>query len=144
MINRLHTIVLTDDDEDDREFFYNAVQSTHPHIKLITFKDGIGLKDYLKDEPAVKPQLIFLDINMPRLNGFQVLSLIRKQYTSAELPVIMYTTSRSETDIDMAQKLGANMFFRKPNDYKILKQLVGKVLSFDWDNGQHNPEGFIL
>lgn len=143
MVNGLHTIVLTDDDEDDREFFTSAVQSTHPHIKLLIFNDGVGLKDYLKDKPAEKPQLIFLDINMPRLNGFQVLESIRKEYSPDEMPVIMYTTSSSETDIDLAQKLGANMFFRKPNDFKILKHLVGKVLSMDWSSDRSGEE-FII
>lgn len=144
MADSLYTIILTDDDEDDRDFFTGAVESTHPGVKLITFKDGVGLKDFLIDNSGDKPKLIFLDINMPRLDGFQVLELIREKYSREELPVIMYTTSNSENDIDMARKLGANMFFRKPNDYKVLRKLVSQVLSIDWSQRVHNSENFLL
>lgn len=144
MEHPFHTIILTDDDEDDRDFFTSAVQSLYPHINVVTFNDGVGLKTFLIDQLGEKPQLIFLDINMPRMDGFQVLALIRELYPPDDLPIIMYTTSGSEDDIERARRLGANLYMRKPNDYKILKKNVNEVLSIDWSKRQVNGDNFLL
>lgn len=122
------TIILTDDDEDDRDFFRMAVDSSQTDYNLLLFQDGVDLKNYLSANPPVKPDVIFLDINMPLLNGFQCLEFIREIYNPDEVPVVMYTTSRNQADREESARLGANQYLVKPNDIKDLKIAVQQVI----------------
>lgn len=127
-------IVLTDDDEDDRDFFQFAIKSISSDIELITLTGGDDLIYYMGNHRD-KADLIFLDINMPRINGFECLRKIREKYSYSELPVVMYTTSDSELDLANASKDGANLYVRKPNDMDALKKVLRKVLEMDFDPG---------
>lgn len=125
-------IVLTDDDEDDRDFFQFAIKSISSDIELITLTGGDDLMSYIGNHRD-KADLIFLDINMPRINGFECLRKIREKYSYSELPVVMYTTSDSELDLANASKDGANLYVRKPNDMDGLKNVLRKVLEMNFD-----------
>lgn len=128
-MDRKLTIILTDDDEDDRDFFRMAVEDAGPGHNLIMFQDGVELKEYLFSSPPELPDLIFLDINMPLMDGFQCLEAIRTLYPPDELPVIIYTTSSSDRDRLRCIELGANRYLVKPNDFKILKSVIAGVLN---------------
>ncbi len=144
MITGARTIILTDDDEDDRDFFRTAVETTDPDVSLLTFNDGVFLIEYLDNNPDAKPQLIFLDINMPRMNGFECLAVLRKRFNSHELPVVMYTTSENDNDLEEATRLGANLYVRKPTDFRRLKTVIHDVLKIDWITHKTDYTSFML
>lgn len=122
-------IVLADDDEDDREFFRYTLESTSSAHRFLAFKDGESLLDYLNNTENEVPNLIFLDINMPKINGWECLKQIRTKYSSVQLPVLIYSTSNHPDDVSMSLRLGANMHIHKPNDLLLLKKLVINALS---------------
>jgi len=120
-------ILLTDDDEDDREFFSNSVKKSQVQINLVSFENGERLLDYLSLSPHPKPDGLLLDINMPRINGFECLKRIRESEAWKNLPIAMYTTSKSEDDINLAFSLGANRYICKPHHLKMLSDIVDYV-----------------
>lgn len=132
-------IILTDDDEDDRDFFQYAVNSISSDIQLITLAGGKDLISFISDENnhKEKADLIFLDINMPMINGFECLRKIRERFSYNELPVVMYTTSDSDIDLANALKDGANLYIRKPNDMDALKRVIRKVLEMSFEPGSN-------
>lgn len=144
MVTGLRTIILTDDDEDDRDFFRAAVESTNPDVNLLTFNDGVSLTEYMFSNPKADPQMIFLDINMPRMNGFECLTALRQRYNPDELPIVMYTTSENELDLQEATRLGANLYVRKPTDFNRLKTIVHNVLSIEWNNHKPDYSNFMI
>lgn len=98
-------ILYADDDLDDREFFAEILFKIDPEIKLVVATDGIQTLGLLKDET---PDFIFLDINMPKLNGHETLIQIRRNPKLDNTKVVMYSTSISEAAIDYYQSLNAN------------------------------------
>jgi len=83
--------------------------------------------EYLKTAASM-PSLIFLDLNMPLMNGFQCLEQIKKDDKFKHLPVIIYTTSNNPTDEDRAKESGAEMFFTKTPNFKLLKAKLLEIL----------------
>lgn len=132
------TLILTDDDEDDRDFFISALQSISYEASVRTFNDGAYLIEYLEGG-CEKPDIIFLDINMPRLNGLEALERVRTMYTKEEVPVVMYTTSSNEMDKMQAENLGANLYVEKPSDYNRLKTVIAEVVNINWN--EYNKTG---
>jgi CheY-like chemotaxis protein len=120
-------IILADDDEDDRELFEEALSDIHPNAVLTTAKDGEELMFFLKNYH--KPDLVFLDLNMPRKNGKECLQEIKKNHELQKVPVIIYSTSVNPADIEDTFSLGAILFFKKPNSFEQLKQNVKEIFS---------------
>lgn len=125
-------IYLSDDDADDRDFFTEAVYEISKDHKLTLSINGAELIEQLQRPPVPLPDIIFLDINMPRKDGIQSLDEIRKNELTENIPVVMYSTSANPDHINKAHKLGANFYFVKPSDYKSLKQRIAAVLAIDW------------
>lgn len=144
MTKEIKSIILTDDDEDDRDLFRIALQSGHPDITLHTFADGEELRQYMCHDKVPLPDLIFLDINMPRLNGFECLSRLRELYSPRDLPVVMYTTSNQEADQEKSVRLGANLYARKPTDYAALQVLISRVLTINWQERVTASDNFLM
>lgn len=134
MIDYNKTILLADDDEDDRYFFSLAVESLSREIKLLTFDDGVSLLHHLENKMVDNPAILFLDINMPVLNGHQCLEQIRASPKWKDLPIAMYTTSNHVKDIEKSKDLGANVFIKKPFKLNVLIEIIQWVLSIDWSN----------
>lgn len=137
-------IVIADDDEDDRFLTQKALRQCDFSHKLHFCEDGVELLDFLNNclaqNPAVKtskscpvPSLILLDLNMPRKNGFETLAAIRKHPTMYYIPVIVFTTSHSEEDINRCYELGANAFLSKPASFEEMTSNIASLLSF-WLN----------
>ncbi len=125
-------IVLVDDDEDDRMFFADALQEIEISTELVEFHNGQELLDYLSDPNTEHPQLIFLDLNMPVMDGFQCLREIRKNPELKDLVVAIYSTSSSERDIEETFVNGANIYINKPNRFEELKKTIGQVVKRNW------------
>lgn len=88
-------IILADDDEDDRLFFTDAFEEIKINTKVQTYKDGVELMDYLNREDAILPQVLFLDLNMPKKNGIECLHEIKQNEKFKDLAIAIYSTSSS-------------------------------------------------
>lgn len=121
-------IVLVDDDEDDRQFFIDALKELDMNTSLQVFQNGQDVLDFLSKENVERPDLVFLDLNMPVMNGFQCLREIRKKSALKELVVAIYSTSSSEKDVEETFVHGANIYINKPNKFDELKKILSQVI----------------
>lgn len=121
-------ILLADDDRDDRFFFGLALQELAIPAKLSTVEDGERLFMYLQRHLHKMPDILFLDLNMPRKNGAECLSEIKSNKTLAELPVVIYSTSLHDDVADVLYANGAHYYVRKC-DYEELKKTLDQVLN---------------
>ena len=139
---KLH-VFIADDDPDDLEFFKQTLSEFAGNIKITIAKDGKELLDFLQ---VVKPDLIFLDINMPCMNGIDCLRAIRKQKELNDLPVIMYSTSIDKSNIDLTYSLGANLYIHKPSNLAQIKERLNQTLSFSLSElvPQRKKESYVL
>jgi len=138
-------IILVDDDLDDRMLFKEAFEDLKISDKLMTFKNGLEVLEYLKSCEKI-PDIIFLDLNMPLMGGFEALKNIRENNSYRDLSVAIYSTSSSETDIEAALIAGANIYIKKPDDFDKLKTAIQKVLSMNlqFTSSELSKETFML
>ncbi len=127
-------IVLADDDEDDRELFKEALEGLEK-VKIRLTEDGESLLSLLNMMDTL-PDLIFLDLNMPNKNGRECLTEIRNSPHLSQIPVIIYSTSTAERDVDDTYEGGANLYVSKPFSFKELKKVINKVVLLDWADYQ--------
>jgi len=135
-------ILLADDDKDDRILLREALQELNAEIKLLTAEHGKACLELLQ-ELTVLPDMILLDINMPIKNGKETLAELKKNpdYSALEsTPIIMYSTSANQRDIDESYKLGANLYIIKPNNFSGLTLLITRLLDLDWKNYFPQPQ----
>jgi len=120
------TFLLIDDDTDDRELFAEALAAVDP---VITCKQAIDGEEALRklQKGTEQPDIIFLDINLPVMNGWQFLRKIKTADGLKDIPVIMYSTSSDQSDKETANVLGASCFLTKPNSYKDLKGILEAI-----------------
>jgi CheY-like chemotaxis protein len=118
--------LLADDDGDDRHLFAEALEAVDPSFVCYVVTNGIEVLDILSSE--VSPDLIFLDINMPRMNGWQCLKTIKETEAFKHIPVFMYSTSSHQRDMDIALDLGAHCFVTKPHSFNELKKILKVVV----------------
>lgn len=126
----LFRILLADDDRDDRFLFQEALKELPMKADLRTVYDGEHLMNYLNENAHDLPDVLFLDLNMPKKNGFECLSEIKLSDNLKDLPVIMFSTSfprdvNYEQDmIKMLYKIGASDYIRKPANFDELKEVI--------------------
>ncbi len=142
----LLTVALADDDEDDRLLFEDAINELKIKTKLLLFKNGLELMNYLKKPDAELPQVLFLDLNMPVMDGMRCLDEIRRDSRLKNLSVAIYSTSSSEKDIVETYVRGANIYLTKPSDFKKLQNAIQKILSINWQfhSSNRDKDNFIL
>ena len=120
-------IFLVDDDHEDHEVFCLAVKEVEPSINCLVAKDGTEALQVLS-ELVVLPNYIFLDINMPLMNGKEVLKRIKTDSTLKDIPVVMYSTSADGNDIHECLRLGASDYLVKPANFIRLVEGVKSIL----------------
>ncbi|MBN9384397.1 MAG: response regulator [Chitinophagaceae bacterium] len=125
-------ILLIDDDSDDREIFAWVIKGIDPLLVIDSATDGIEALDKLKDE-HYHPDLIFMDLNMPWMDGLDCLRHIREVSRLNECPVIVYSTSSNPQDIARCRIAGANDYIIKGNEVSVIKQELSQALK------KHNP-----
>src|SRR5262245_59153879 len=119
-----HAILLVEDNPADVKITQRAIKESGLPVDLIVVRDGQEAVDYLLrngDEPTParrSPDLILLDINLPRMNGREVLERIRATPSLRLVPVIVLTTSRREEDVQQMYLAGANTYMEKPQDFQ--------------------------
>jgi CheY-like chemotaxis protein len=129
------TIVLADDDEDDRELIRDALRDPALEAQMQFVADGQELLDYLRrssrtstDTP--RPAIILLDLNMPRMDGREALAEIKADPALRTIPVIVLTTSTSELDVHHAYGLGASSYITKPVTHDTLTEVMEAVAEY--------------
>ena len=122
-------VLYADDDIDDLLLLQEAFRDYAHVIDLLTFKDGIELLQYLEQRSPLYPALclIILDINMPRLNGIEILRKLRGKADLTDVPVVLFSTSTLPSEAAVARSLKAG-FVTKPLVASQIKQIVGELL----------------
>jgi len=140
------TILLAEDDDDDYLLFREAIKDHDEPVTLNWVKDGDELMKILKHDKAEIPDMIFLDINMPRRNGFECLTEIRREEALKHLPVIIFSTSNDSALVSWMYNSGANLYLCKPTDFHQLKTAIQKAIAMDWQKQTPYPpvNNFIL
>ncbi len=130
-------IFLIDDDIDDQEFFMEAVKEVDPNIEChlaSSCDDGLELLN----KSSVLPDYIFLDLNMPKVDGKKCLLELKKNARVKDIPVIIYSTSSLKKDIDETKAMGAVHFLTKPAAFRELCEAIENVLSIKFSNSTAN------
>ncbi|MGJ8591311.1 MAG: response regulator [Aquaticitalea sp.] len=139
-------VILADDDEDDRLFFTEAFDELKIRTRVDTYKDGVELMDALHSPELPLPNIIFLDLNMPKKSGFECLVDLKKDKKFDSIAIAIYSTSASEEDIENTFVNGANIYIKKPNNFNDLKKVLTEIVTTNWQyqtNGL-NRDTFLL
>lgn len=122
------TILLADDDYDDFDIFREALDASECKATLFRVEDGVGVFEFLADAANPRPHVIFLDLNMPVMNGWQCLAKLKNEAALESIPVIMYTTSSHYRDYEIANDLKAHGLITKPSNPRILTQVLKRII----------------
>ena len=138
-------VLLADDDVDDRYFFEIILRAFPNPTELVTVEDGEKLMTYLSENSKILPDVLFLDLNMPKKNGAECLLQIKHDDRLKSLPVIMYSTSVHDDVADLLYKNGAHYYFRKTDMIEI-QNVLHHVLAILVKNNFARParEKFVL
>jgi CheY-like chemotaxis protein len=130
----IHAILLVEDNPADVKITQRALRESNLSVELIVLRDGQEALDYLlrsgahATDPAWRsPDLILLDLNLPRVSGHEVLTRIRAQEALNTVPVIVLTTSRREQDVQAVYAAGANTYIEKPQDFARFVQVLQTI-----------------
>lgn len=116
-MTHIPNIVLVEDNPDDVTLTLRALRKGEIASDVTVLRDGAEALDHLLDPDLRPPDLVLLDINLPRLDGLEVLRRLRRDERTALLPVVVLTTSQEQQDIVASYRLGANSYIRKPVDF---------------------------
>ncbi len=140
-------ILLADDDTDDCIFFREAVEELLMTTQLSTLHDGEKLMEHLNNNLNELPDVLFLDLNMPRKNGFECLSEIKGSQRLQGLPVIIFSTSFEQEVVNLLFINGAQYFIRKPSEFSQFKKIIHQTfitLIIPQKISQPTRENFVL
>ncbi|HLP50864.1 MAG TPA: response regulator [Chitinophagales bacterium] len=139
-------VLLADDDDDDRLLFAEAVAELPVNIKLTTVNDGEALMQLLMKNNGQFPCVIFIDLNMPRKNGFECLKEIKRQEQLKTLSIVVYSTSYQAEIVDELRRQGAQHYLRKPSEFEQLKKVIYTTLTKieNSEGALPAPESFVI
>jgi PleD family two-component response regulator len=129
-LRTIHHILLVDDDRDDCELFEEALHDFASHIKFSCLTNPLTLLSTVEE---LQPDLIFLDVNMPKKNGFECLDEIKRSEKLARIPIIMYSNTGRPEDVDAAYRKGVALFLKKPPTYTGLIGSLKEVIEKEWN-----------
>jgi CheY-like chemotaxis protein len=121
-------VLLADDDRDDAEIFHEALEQVESSTQFFRVEDGSEVFAFLNNEDNPLPDVIFLDLNMPIMNGWQCLSMLRNKKEFGSIPVIIYTTSSNPRDLELAKDLKADGLITKPSDPNVLTRILTLII----------------
>ncbi len=128
MMNQQKIVMIVDDDMDDIEFFCEALNEIDASVQYLTALNGVDALSKLRKDDIVLPHFIFLDLNMPRMDGKQLLKELKSDFVLRDIPAIVYSTSSMPADIEETKALGASYFLTKPSSFKKLCDDIHLVL----------------
>jgi two-component system response regulator len=144
----IHAILLVEDNPADVQITQRALQESGGKVELIVVRDGQEAMDYLlrrgafADQPDWRsPDLILLDLNLPRLTGLEVLRRIRATPALQGVPVVVLTTSRWDEDVRQVYAAGANTYIEKPQDFDRFVEILRIVQTYWLDIALLPPVG---
>ena len=151
MISPNVNIFLADDDKDDCLFFHEALEELQLQTTLTAVHDGEQLMQLLNKKTDGNPDVLFLDLNMPRKNGVTCLEEIKRSEKLKSLPVIVFSTSYDESIANLLYKNGAQHYICKPADFSELKKIIHQALTLTTQSHgersrttQPSKENFLL
>lgn len=124
----MYKIFLIDDDFDDQEFFSLAVKKLNELNECIFARDGRYGLDMLQADENFQPDYVFIDYNMPRMNGLECLAEIRRMDRFRDTPVYIYSTTDNPTTMDDSKRLGATGYIVKPSGLQVLVELLKVII----------------
>ena len=142
----MQKLLLADDDMDDRLFFEDAIEELFTSYKLSTVTDGVELMEVLFDNSEQLPDILFLDINMPRKNGCECLAEIKANDILKDIPVVIFSTSLDMEIVNKLYENGAHYYIRKPGDFNVLKKVIYQATVLLKEDNINQPErsNFIM
>jgi CheY-like chemotaxis protein len=122
---------IVDDDIDDQQFLIEALVENNPFSQCFTACDGEEAITQLRNAIVPTPDVIFLDLNMPRLNGKQCLVMLKNSPSFQHIPVVIYSTTSNKQEIQEIYELGASYFLIKPDSFKELREELASIEIFE-------------
>lgn len=139
------TILLVEDNSDDEILTIRALKNNNIFNEVVVVRDGAEALDYLfcrgeytDRDPGLLPQVVLLDLKLPKVDGLEVLRQIRANERTELLPVVILTSSKEEQDLINGYKLGANSYVRKPVNFDEFSEAI-KQLGLYWLILNENP-----
>jgi two-component system, response regulator len=140
-------ILLVEDNPDDEALTLRALRKAHIANEVVVCRDGAEALDYMFGRGAYdgrdltsRPQVILLDLKLPKLDGLEVLRQLRADDRTQTVPVVILTSSREEEDIARSYQLGANSYVRKPVDFVEFSE-AARQLGMYWLLLNQSPQG---
>jgi CheY-like chemotaxis protein len=122
------SLFLADDDQDDRMLFQEALLNLSYDIVVRTFDNGVDLMGALLENEVALPHIIFLDLNMPLMNGIECLDDIKNEPSLTTIPIVIYSSFIDNEKIALLHDKGANRFLQKPNTFPRLQLMLEQVI----------------
>jgi CheY-like chemotaxis protein len=145
-----YLILIVDDSEDDRQFVRDALHGIAPGLRLAEAHDGVEALAYIRNPANAMPDLVLLDLKMPRKDGLETLADIRDDLTLRHLPVVaVFTTATDPEFVRRAYAAGANAYIGKPSSMEGLRHIMDGVIRHWFEiatlpphpNGRARPAG---
>lgn len=127
-------VLMVDDDADDQLLFVNALQEIDTTMHCEIANNGIEALEKLK---TFVPDVVFLDLNMPMMNGMECLAAMKKNKHLANIPVIIFTTTNDKVSIASTREMGATAFFHKPIEFNRLRQKLLDLFLYNAGDNSH-------
>jgi CheY-like chemotaxis protein len=121
------TILLIDDDDDDQDIFKEAASVVVSNVQFLIAKDGEQGLAALESSPTL-PDFIFLDVNMPKMDGKEFLKRVKAHPLFMKIPVVIYSTSNHKSELGEYFRMGASNFITKPSEFNLLVTYLRSVL----------------
>jgi len=130
-MTKIKHCLLIDDDPDDQEIFQMCLNKIAPHISLTSASNGVEGIHLLQSDTRYLPEFIFIDINMPKMNGLECLRMIKEIDRLKHSKTFMYSTTAEQNVVKKSKELGADDFIIKPVKTVELKERLSQILGID-------------
>lgn len=134
MEKTIFNLLLADDDIDDCDFFKDALDEIAISTNLTTVNNGVALMNLLLTEPVNYPDIIFLDLNMPKKSGMECIIEIKAVDKLSHIPIIIYSTSLDMKVINLLYEKGAHYYIQKPGNFALLRKVIDEAITRFYDN----------
>ncbi|PWN62158.1 response regulator [Chryseobacterium oncorhynchi] len=139
-------VIVTDNDENTLIFFKNIFKELKISIKIQCFCNGKDLMEYLNNEDAVVPEIVFMKYSIPEKNSMECMDEIKKHEKFSNMVTTVYYDQITENEIEDIFVKGTNICMKKPSDFESLKKVLTDVITINWQyhTSGLNKENFIL